>query len=429
MLLLVACAPLLPDVVLVSLDTTRADMIDPATAPNIDALATVGARFEWALTHAPTTLSSHASVFTGLDPHRHGVVRNGHPLATDLPTLAERFAAAGYDTIGIAGASALDGSMEVGRGFRVWDDTFSVDRGRRHEALASDVTDRALARLARRGRRKPLFLFVHYYDAHSPYDAPAPWTHRWSDTAYGGYVDGTPEATHRLQGEIADGSFDPADLAELRARYRGEVSWVDSEVGRLLRGLDGPSRIVAVFGDHGEMFGETQARPFGHGADVDLAVSHVPLILSGRGVPRATVDTAVGLQDLGATLLSLAGLPGALGDGQSLERLWKGGAGRDVLMEATQPDTHERKDAWPNLDMERGIASDGHLLVRAPWLAQGPRLHRLATGQPAADDPARAAAMGAALDAWDAAAPGWSATPLTPEMREALEALGYVEPR
>ena len=95
-----------PDVLLVSLDTARADMVDAETMPTLAALAATGTRHAWAITHAPTTASSHASVFTGLDPHRHGVVRNGHRLRADAPTLAERFSAAGWDTAGIVAATA-----------------------------------------------------------------------------------------------------------------------------------------------------------------------------------------------------------------------------------------------------------------------------------------------------------------------------------
>lgn len=429
--LLAACAPAPPkgpDVVLVSLDTTRADAVDAATAPNVTALAARGVRFEWALAHAPTTLSSHASVFTGQDPHGHGVVRNGHALDEALPTLAARFAEAGWATVGVAGASVLSKKTGIARGFQVWDARFSDERGPRHEALAADVTDRALARAARRDEDRPLFLFVHYFDAHGPYAAPAPWTRRFGDPAYAGPFDGTSDGTKRLVEEIRQGTAAPADVAELHARYRGEVAYVDAEVGRLLAGLGLRDPIVAVFGDHGEMLGEERARPIGHGGDVDLPATHVPLVVTGPGVPSGrTVSGVVGLQDLGPTLLAAAGLPGGLGAGRDLAPLWSaaGGEGRTVFTEATQPEDLARTDAWPNLAMERGVAQDGRLLVRAPWLGTPPTLFRLAPGQPQADDPPRAAALSVALDAWDAAAPGWRGEVGDAEVDEALRALGY----
>jgi hypothetical protein len=140
------------------------------------------------------------------------------------------------------------------------------------------------------------------------------------------------------------------------------------------------------------------------------------------------VTPQVGLSDLGSTLLALSGVGGTLGDGTSLVPMWeKGAPGRTVLMEATQPDTAARATGWPNLTLERGIASDGYLLTRAPWLHQAPALFRLAPGQPLADDTERAARMTRDLDAWDASAPGWTGKAPSPEMMEGLKALGYVE--
>lgn len=418
-----------PDVVLVSLDTTRADATDADTAPNLAALAARGVRFEGALAHAPTTLSSHSSVFTGLDPHRHGVVRNGHKLREDVATLAERFRDAGYATRGVAGASVLDDETGIARGFQLWDTKFTVERERRHEAVAADVTARAIRRAGKRAEGKPLLLFVHYFDAHAPYAAPEPWTRKFGDPAYAGPFDGTPTATKALGNALKAEKADPADLAEARARYRGEVAYADAELGRLLATLELHDPIVAVFGDHGEMLGEERERPIGHGADVDLPATHVPLVIAGPGVPAGVrVEGAVGLQDLGATLLALAGVGGGLGDGVDLAPLWAGApADRLVPMEATQPDARERKDAWPNLSMERGVARGSHLLVAQPWLDEPPRLYGLAPGQPPVDDAEVRGELDAALRTWDAKAPGYAGADVSPEMDEALRALGYRE--
>ena len=112
-----------PLVLLVSLDTTRADALscygalpglgptDPPMTPNIDAIAAEGARFEHFYANAPTTLSSHATMLTGLDPHGHAIVRNGFPLDPKHPTLQERLEAAGYDTIAVLGSAALESAI------------------------------------------------------------------------------------------------------------------------------------------------------------------------------------------------------------------------------------------------------------------------------------------------------------------------------
>lgn len=463
-----------PDVVLLSLDTVRDDAVDPEAAPTLTALAARGVRFAWALSHAPTTAASHASLFTGHDLHGHGVARNGVVLPSRtaggaaLPTLAERFAAAGWETAGVVGASVLDGKTGIHRGFGRWDASFRVARSHRHEDLADGVTDRALEVARTRDRAKPLFLFVHYYDAHGPYDAPAPWTTRWVDPGYAGPFDGSPDATRTLADALRAGTATPADLAALRARYRGEVSWIDAQISRLLAGLAlRDNAIVAVVGDHGEVLGEISARPIGHGSDVDLVATHVPMILAGGIVPRGQrVEAPVGTSDLGTTLLvvatgentssrgtrhptdngganggdvaprasgtSLATAP--LGDGRDLTALWTVGSSfplRDLFLEATQPADRaaDPSGPWPNLALERGVVRGNDLLLMAPWLHAPPLLFRVAAGQPLVEAPDLTARRGTLLDAlhaWDARAPGGSGA--IPELDAALEALGYKEP-
>ena len=431
-----------PDVVVISLDTVRDDAVDAATAPEMSALAARGVRFAWALSHAPTTAASHASLFTGLDLHGHGVARNGVVLPTrapggaPLPTLAERFAAAGWETAGVVGASVLDGKTGIQRGFDRWDASFRVARTHRHEDLADGVTDRALEIARTRDRTKPLLLFVHYYDAHGPYDAPAPWTTRWVDPAYAGPFDGTPAATRTLADALRAGAAAPADVAALRARYRGEVSWIDAQLGRLLAGLAlREDALVAVVGDHGEVLGEIPARPIGHGTDVDLVATHVPMMVAGGRVPHGrVVEAPVATSDLGTTLLALAGGP-PLGEGRDLSALWSAAPAsfpaRDVFLEATQPGDRSADPLgpWPNLALERGVVRGSDLVLTSPWLRESPVLYRVAAGQPLVDAPdiaARRDTLVRALEAWDATAPGGSGA--VPELDAALEALGYKEP-
>lgn len=430
---LLACtppAPTAPDIVLVSLDTTRADALScygnprPIT-PGHDAVAAAGTRFAWAFSAAPSTLSSHSAVFTGLDAHGTHIVRNGYPLETTQDTLTERLAAAGWDTVGVIGSSALERPMGIDQGFRLWDESFSVIRKQRHESTAKEVTDRALAHLAERDPSKPVFLFAHYFDAHSPYDAPDPYRHRW--TAPGD--PGPPGSGQGLLKPLADairaGTHDPRDLQGVVDRYLGEVSYVDAEVSRLLAALPRPDHtLVVIFADHGDMFGEVPERPFGHGGDVDFPVTHVPLILRGPGVPVGVVDRAAGLQDLGSTILELVGLPGSLGTGRSLVPTFTGGgAPRDYYIEATQPDAPTPTPLWNNLGTERALVRGDVMLIRTPWAATE-QAYAVSTGQPETDlDPA----MQAALTQWDAAAPPWRDVDMDASTRAGLKALGYLE--
>lgn len=432
--------PAAPDVLLISLDTTRADALSAwgktggrATTPALDALATRGVRFEWALSAAPSTLSSHATVFTGLDPHGTQVVRNGYAIATELETLAERLAANGYDTMAVLGSSALGRPMNIDQGFRTWDETFSEKRKQRHEARATSVTDRAMAALAQRAPGKPVFVFAHYFDAHSPYAPPKAYKDRWSEPGKEQDFGTEDGALNGLANQIRTGR--PASewsdtLTELHNDYLSEVTYVDHEVARLLERVDLDRTIVVVFGDHGECFGEVPLRPFGHGMDLDLFETHVPLIIAGKGAPAGkVVTTPVGLIDIPATVLTLAGLPGTLGESVDLSPTWASTpptTSRTWFSEATVPDV-KRPAGWNNLDTERGVATDGYLLLRSPVEGNRPRLYRIADGQPEVQDEPRATELDQLLRAWDAKAPPHRDAKMSDATREGLKALGYAE--
>jgi arylsulfatase A-like enzyme len=283
-----------PSVLLVSIDTLRADRVGAYGArygatPRLDALAAEGARAETAIAPAPITLPSHATLFTGLYPPRHGVRHNGiFRLAEERTTLAERFADAGYATAAVVGAFVLEARFGLAQGFDHYDDDFGADRASATgypERRASAVTDAALRWLAAVDR--PFFLFVHYYDPHADYAPPPPFAERFA---------GRP--------------------------YEGEVAYVDAELGRLLDGVRARGQlegtVVAVTADHGESLGEHGERT--HSYTLYDATLAVPLVLEGPGVPRgATLPGVVSTASVAPTLLRLAGLaPLAEADGEDL---------------------------------------------------------------------------------------------------------------
>ena len=280
-----------PNIVLLTLDTTRADHLGSAgwphaATPNLDALARRGTRFERCDSSAPITLPSHATILSGLFPPRHGVRDNGtFVLAPAVPTLAELLAEGGYDTAAVVSAVVLARRHGLDQGFRIYDDDLGAGRSagtQVEERQAEATTDAALAHLA--GLRPPFLLWVHYYDPHEEYRPPT----RFADAAAG---------PHRL--------------------YDGEIAYMDSEIGRLLQALP-PATIVAAVGDHGEMLGEHGELT--HGVLPFAAARRVPLMLAGPGVPTARVsDCLVRTADLAPTLLALAGLQVPAGlDGESL---------------------------------------------------------------------------------------------------------------
>ena len=273
-----------PSLLLLTLDTTRADSLGcygaaraAARTANLDSLAARGTRYARALAPAPLTLPAHCSLMTGLDPPFHGVRDNGTAiLPPSLPTLASVLSSRGYATAAFVSSRVLDRRFGLGRGFQTFGDDMVAEREGEHgyaERNAAAVTTAALGWLARRPPGRPFFLWVHYYDPHSPYAPPGDWS-----------------------------------AASADRRYAGEVAYMDSEIGRLLRGLPEASRtLVAAAGDHGEMLGEHGERD--HGLLLYRASLEVPLILAGPGVPAGrVVPGTVGTRALAATLLDLLGV-------------------------------------------------------------------------------------------------------------------------
>lgn len=456
--LLLACSkPPPPTVVLISSDTTRADAISAWTeltwrpelpadqrpaprTPNIDALATRGTRFALALAQAPTTLSSHATVLSGHDPHGHRVVRNGYPVPDDVPLLAERLQAAGWDTLAAVAAAPLDARTGLSRGFRLYADHVQSAAPGSAVAPGPRVTDAALQAVDQRQPDAPLFLFVHYYDPHMPWTtADAELRAAFVDPAYTGPVTGAATDVGLLTRATVTGRLSDADARQARALYLAEVAVVDREVDRLLdgleqRGLLGNS-LVVFLADHGEALDEhATTRPWGHGHDVDLVATHVPLVMAGRGelgrgVPAGqVVGRQVRLQDVAPTVLGLLGLP-PIGTGEDLGPLLRGEQPEapPAFAEATAPAEAQDDEAWNNRPMERGIALHGQLLVHSPLQNDQRALYDLAPGQPRATDKSRARVLIEELDAWSDAAPPHRDVVLEPATEEALRALGYVE--
>ena len=443
-------------VVLVSFDTARADGFsvygsDEADTPVVDALAGCGVRFQNALSHVPTTLNSHTTMLSGEDPHGHGVVRNGYELSPDIPLLQERLGAAGWNTMAVVGSMALDGAMGLSRGFDVYDQQFGTGLGLPFEDRADGVTMRALAAVdSRPDPNQPLFLFVHYYDPHLPWDSAPPTVRsRFADPDYSGPVHGTRDTLARLQHAFMADTLSEADLQQARQLYRAEIHWSDHQLGVLLDGLDarglGANRLVIVTSDHGETIGDfsteefmlSDGRPYfripiGHGDDVSTVNLHVPLIIQGRGdlgiESGIVVEDVVGLMDIAPTILSVLSSSTSMGSGQSLAGFWQGEPPppRPHFAEATKPKREEPTDVWNNLFFDRRVTWSGVVYRDTPWIPRGPLITDLAGRELQVDDRLRRE-LAVFLQEWDRQAPPWRAEEMTPETEAALEALGYIE--
>ncbi len=291
-------------VLFVTLDTLRADhlgcygAVDVET-PALDSLAAGGVRFEDAVTAANVTNPSHASMFTGLHVKDHGVHNNQQRFDVAIPTLPRVLAREGFRTAGFAGVSffGADGS-NLGRLFDVFEDC-SIHEQRRAEDVNADVVPWLNAHAD-----EDFFAWVHYFDAHWPYVPPEPW-----GTA-------PPAIEHT-------GVFDADRLEPLKRLYRGEVGYLDHQLGVLLEHLRRlgifEQALIVVVADHGESLGE-HGIPFAHHGLFDATVK-VPLIVkpSGGRERGGVVSGAVSTVDLFPTVLDLLGIEsGAAVRGRSL---------------------------------------------------------------------------------------------------------------
>lgn len=292
-----------PDVLLVTIDTARADHFSytgasAVSTPNVDRLAAEGAGFLNAVAPTPITLPSHATLLTSLRPPRHGVRSNGtFRLTEEADTLAESFAATGRATAAFVGAAVLDRRYGLDQGFGHYDDRVEAEGTSGLFNYARRRGDRtveaALAWLEDQPREQSTLVWVHLFDAHAPYEPPEPERSRHPHSAYAGSI----AFADRLVGELLDG-------------YRRLGRYEDA--------------VIAVTADHGESLGEHGEAT--HGVFVYDATIRVPLVIRAPGVgPGRTVRELVSLADVMPTLLSLAGaaIPQAI-DGVDLSPLLRG---------------------------------------------------------------------------------------------------------
>lgn len=313
-----------PNVLLITLDTVRADHLSlygytRTTTPELQRIGKAATVYQRAIAPSNMTLSTHASLFTGLFPSQHGarfIDANGAgaPLRDDVPTLAERFRRRGYDVSSVAANTIYLGtSFGLDRGFthlfneipRRPNASLDLLTSRKTHLLrygiwrvarrlwrgfdivesctpADSITRVALERIDHAGRiGRPFFLFVNYFDAHEPYQAPAAYRARFR-------------------------APDDSERERTIARYDAAIAFIDGEVGRLLREMDRrrvlEGTLIVITSDHGEAFGEHAT--WGHGSSVYDEQVRVPLLIRVPGAAPAVVSNAVSLIDVFSLLVN-----------------------------------------------------------------------------------------------------------------------------
>ena len=401
-----------PNVILTTLDTTRADHLGcygyaRAKTANIDALARGGVLFTQAASTAPLTQPAHSSIMTGMYPTYHGVRLNGNTaLSQEQKTIAEALSGKGYQTGAFIGAFVLDGRWGLNQGFQVYDDQFDLEKYK-HLDLASvqrpadKVMDAALAWLEGH-RQDPFFAWIHLYDAHSPYEPPEPFFSEYRDQGMAGL-------------------------------YDGEIAFVDQQMGRLVswlraKGLE-KKTVLVIIGDHGEGLGSHGEGT--HGYFVYDYALHVPFLVATpfSELQGVRVDSQVSAVDVFPTVLALSGIdvPGQV-------------QGRSLLPVMLHPRTVEAEYAYsesmtPSLQFGwsplHSLRSSRYKLIKAPR----PELYDLSAdpeeGTNVFDQHPAVARdlmqrLDRLMDETSRGAPTAEAADLDKETLERLAALGYV---
>jgi choline-sulfatase len=448
-----------PNVVLITIDTTRADRMGflgskRGLTPNLDALARQSTIFTRAYSQVPLTAPSHATILTGTYPQFHQVNDFGVRLAADLPYAPDILRSHGYRTAAFVGAMVLDPEMHTAPGFDRGFDTYDAgfhqappgaDRYSTTERRGSVVVAHALAWLAQQSptppskneppdqTRAPFFIWIHLYDPHDPYDPPEPYKTRYKTSP-----------------------------------YDGEVAYADSVIGKLLTQLRArrlfDNSLIAVMSDHGEALGDHGEDT--HGAFLYDETIHVPLVIK---LPRASsatsleptpgqtskgtspqnsfekrVDARVGLVDVLPTILQAAGvaIPPEV-QGESLLPAMQASGGSTDVSASSKPGDSPNKDRpmysetdypynsfrWSPL---RSLRTGKYLFVESPrrelydQSADPNADHNLAPAAGAVAD-----TLSSQLSAFRQKTSNSREAPkanLDPSMEEKLSALGYFAP-
>src|SRR5271154_1421337 len=309
-----------PNVILITIDTLRADHVgcygaQNVKTPTLDALAHDGVVFERAISQVPLTWPSHAVILTGTYPFQNGVQDfTGQPLAPQFRSVAQAYQKAGYATGAVVSAFVLDRSWGLARGFDFYDDAFSAEAFEKNDVglvqrPAGESVAHAVAWL-KKSPRRPFFLWLHLYDPHSPYDSPEPYR------------------------------------SEYRSHpYDGAIAYADHELGNLISWLKQnhlyDSALIVALSDHGESLGEHGEDE--HGFFVYNATVHVPLIVKppaesgiASGRRREPVETTA----VAPTLLQVSGLKNKTRSADPIYKQFQS----DALLGNHQGSSETRKD-------------------------------------------------------------------------------------
>lgn len=420
-------------VLLITSDTHRADHLGThafglVKTPALVGLAERGVLFEDTFCATNITNPSHMALLTGLEVRDHQIVNNGTPITRDAATLAEAFQAAGWRTLGCVSVNHLsDKNSGLGQGF---DRLLSPPDSTRSVVETMAELERAMKDF----EGEPLFCWLHVFDAHSPYEPPAPF-----DRAHYSKTKNPRDPSRQL---AYPGKFLPVSMRGVTdmewpvAQYKGEIDFLDTQLAILFELPRFQESVIAFTADHGECFGAHGVYWDHSGVYPDTV--HVPLIMSWPGAPRGERTLSpVSQLDVGRTLLNLAGLKSA------------SFPGRDLRWAIDTPEDTRPRFALSSHGYSASLSLDGWFCVlnlrghqgateTQPFIAHSVELyHRaedlacstdLLKGAPSNEELTRAKQMRAEIINWLSSAPEQGlggATDASSERVANLAALGY----
>jgi arylsulfatase A-like enzyme len=346
------------NLILISLDTLRADRLssygyERDTSPAIDALAARGVRFQTVVAESSWTLPSHTSLFTGRSPTSHGVVHAKSAVPDEIPLLAEVLARAGYESYAHTAGGHVAARKGFDRGFIAYDDDKQDFRS---------VLAKSLQRIDERDPDRPLFLFIHTYDIHCPYDPPRQYASQFATDTPGSRPENRVD-THKNCGNKGPDPYNERKLTQGNARYLSDlydagIRWADDALGEFVAALESrgmmDDTVVVLFSDHGEEL--LEHGQVGHERTLYIESLLVPLVIAAPGVDPAVVEMPVGLSDVMPTLLELLQIDAPDGmTGNSLVETLRG-----------NPFAGNARPLYSNLDRHlklRSIVSGRHHLI------------------------------------------------------------------
>jgi len=379
-------------VILVQLDTLRKDHLDVygyerQTAPTLKRLAEEGVLFQHAITQTGWTKAATTSIMTSLYPTTHGVHQIPDRLPASGTTIAEVFRDAGYATASFSSVAFTGQFTNLHQGFEeVHESESTAGRaGPRGAKTAREYVDRLVDWLEDH-RDVPSFVYLHFFDPHSPYEPNRPYDTMWADPK------GRDEYVRQLEHlkkfikdafmasrgmatreELLAGGVDPdAFLRFSKDWYDGSIRGMDTEIGRLVERLEDlglrDRSLLAFYADHGEEFHEHGN--MWHGRTVYGEMMRVPLILWGPGhVPKGlTVEEPVQLIDVTPTLLEASGLPVPKeAQGQSLRPLFSPGGAQGVAANGGWKRRPLVSEKQPFGTTEFPSAAQSYAIVEGNW--------------------------------------------------------------